>query len=462
MLENTKDTSLKIGIAVATIVLILGIMTVYTIQEITTISHEFESKLFQNDKLQQFKILKSNHEAQYSVIQDIILDSNYQGKEKFWIYGSTIKETILRINEIVSQNTDQPQIFEIQKKMLELYNEYLNYEESVFKAFVYLEEGKKDKFLEEITKSQKLFQNNHEDIVAIEEDLREVYLDASWINSSFYDFITWQIGLVILIGILILLTSFFLNRINRNLKSEVQAKTNELKQANENLKELDKKRSEFISVASHELKGPLQPIMGFVDLAKSRVITSKEALDGISSLTEHLENVANNVLDLSKIEQNNLNLNLERCKINDIIKKVVEAQNFNPQCKVPIRVNFDREVSLEIDKTRIRQVLRNILDNCIRFTDEGEIRIQTYIINKNNKLKISISDTGPKIPDEYLTNMFDRYVTDKEKSSFGLGLYISKKIIEAHNGTVTAYNKNGKPVFDIILPIIQDKISLRI
>lgn len=246
-----------------------------------------------------------------------------------------------------------------------------------------------------------------------------------------------------------------------NLKIEIKNQTASLQELNEKLRNTDKKKDEFISIASHELKGPIQPIFGFVELAKAGIISKHEAIEGISNIAFHLENIANNVLDLTKIEKNELELHLEKCSINNVIQEVVNSEHFNPERKVPIKIKFDKDIWLNLDKTRIKQVIRNILDNCIKFTESGEIKIQTYLMKEDKTLKLYFTDTGPEIPKEVLPEIFEKFVTKSENkvSGLGLGLYISKKIIDAHNGTIVADNKKGHPVFEITLPLVSFEIN---
>jgi len=194
----------------------------------------------------------------------------------------------------------------------------------------------------------------------------------------------------------------------------------------------------------------------FPGFTSTEIITKQEALEGISTVAFNLENIANNVLDLTKIENNELELNLERTSINNIIQEVVDSENFNPDRKVPINTRLDVDIMINLDKTRIKQVFRNILDNCIKFTQSGEIMIQTNLLKDEKILKLSFTDTGPEIPDEILPKIFKKFVTkgNNTVTGFGLGLYISKKIVDAHNGKISAHNHNGHPVFEIILPVV--------
>ena len=242
--------------------------------------------------------------------------------------------------------------------------------------------------------------------------------------------------------------------------SYLRKKTNELKNANEKLKDLDKMKDEFIGIASHELKSPIQPILGFAELAKSGDIDQKEAWDGVLQLTSKLQDLANAVLDVSKIESEKLDLQLEKIKINDLILDITKSQKINLKKPIVIRENFDENIEVEVDKLRMGQVLRNLLNNAIKFTPKGTISIDTHVYLDENKIQVKISDTGLGIPQEILPNIFGKFVTKGIKngqSGTGLGLFLSKGIIEAHHGKITAQNNfDGGACFEFAIPITQN------
>ena len=148
-----------------------------------------------------------------------------------------------------------------------------------------------------------------------------------------------------------------------------------------------------------------------------------------------------------------------------LIQDGIKSEQHNPDRKVPIKTRLDIDITMNLDKTRIKQVFRNIISNCIKFTESGEITIQANLLKDEKVLKLFFSDTGPEIPNEILPNIFNKFVTEgmNKSTGFGLGLYISKKIIDAHNGNILAYNHKGYPVFEITLPIMtlnhKNKIS---
>ena len=273
------------------------------------------------------------------------------------------------------------------------------------------------------------------------------------------DSLTGQIIIISIVGVMAATLGFFISQINNDLKKEVKLKTSELTKANEKLKELDKMKDEFIGIASHELKSPLQPILGFAELAKSGDIDQKEAWDGVLQLTTKLQDLANAVLDVSKIDSGKLELHLEKVNINNLILDITKTQKINLKKPIIIRENFDENIEVEVDKVRIGQVLRNLLNNAIKFTPKGTISIDTHVYHDENRIQVKISDTGLGIPQEILPNIFGKFVTKRiknEQSGTGLGLFLSKGIIQAHNGKISAQNNfEGGASFEFTIPISQ-------
>jgi signal transduction histidine kinase len=271
-----------------------------------------------------------------------------------------------------------------------------------------------------------------------------------------------QIGIIIIVGIIAVSLRHFINQINSELKKEIEEKTCELQEANKKLQELDKRKNEFISIASHELKSPIQPIFGFAELAQSGDIDQKEAWDGVTTLAKKLQDLANDVLDVTRIDSNRLTLYPQRLSINHIISEALKMQRTGLGKDIKILEEFDEDVHLEADKVRIEQVLRNIISNAIKFTNNGTILVKTRIDKKSGNLIVTISDTGLGIPEEILPNIFGKFVTKGHESEnqggTGLGLFLCKGIINAHGGQITAHNnENGGATFEFSLPLILKK-----
>lgn len=247
------------------------------------------------------------------------------------------------------------------------------------------------------------------------------------------------------------------------LVRQVQDLNRQLITVNEELKRKDKMKDEFISIASHELKNPVQPILGFAYLAKKGKIPHDEAWDGVLVHARRLKRLATDILDVSKIESGSLNYKMEKIRINQVIKEVTDSLQINLQKDVSMETNLDRpDIEILADRERIIQMLGNIIENAIKFTKHGIIKVSSLVHSDLNKMEITISDTGNGISDDIAPNLFGKFVTMSVKDGMehgtGLGLFIAKEIATAHHGEIHAYNNNeGGATFTVTLPISQGK-----
>lgn len=251
-------------------------------------------------------------------------------------------------------------------------------------------------------------------------------------------------------------------------QQELQGRNKELNElnialegANEELKKLDKLKDEFISVASHELRSPIHPILGYASMAREGMIDNKEALDIIYKQAVRLKQLANDILDVSRIESGTLPYAMKEINIHEILANCVEAIRPSVSASVSVIVDFDTgEVSMVGDGERLTQVFTNLLGNSLKFTKKGKIAIETHLTGPD-RLAVMISDTGGGIPKEVLPRLFNKFVTKKvgedEAHGTGLGLFISRSIVEAHGGKISAYNNDiGGATFRIELPMKMD------
>jgi signal transduction histidine kinase len=237
--------------------------------------------------------------------------------------------------------------------------------------------------------------------------------------------------------------------------------TKKLEKINEDLKQKEKLKDEFINVASHELKSPIQPILGLAALAKKGKINQERAWDVILRQARKLEHLANDILDVSRIESGNLACKMDRVTINDVILDAMAAAKLNPNLSenVVLDTKLDAPIEIVADKLRIAQVLENIIGNAIKFTRAGNITVETRVYKDENKVEIRIVDTGSGIPDSMLPHLFEKFSTkgssgNDSQEGTGLGLFISKAIILVHGGLVYASNNsNSGSTFTIVLPI---------
>ena len=240
--------------------------------------------------------------------------------------------------------------------------------------------------------------------------------------------------------------------------------TKQLEKANEELKYRDQLKDEFIHVAAHELKTPLQPILGLCELLRDRktdIVKDEEILDVIIRNSKRLMKLAEDILNVARIESGSFFLKKERFDIgeliseimNDIEEKIVEnKKNIKLFFELYNDNNNNKKIIVEADKNRLCQVISNLLNNAIKFTDEGSITVfvETKKINNNNnnnsnKVIVGIKDTGTGIDSEILPKLFTKFATTSSiAGGTGLGLFISKSIIEMHGGSIWAFNNDEK------------------
>lgn len=222
--------------------------------------------------------------------------------------------------------------------------------------------------------------------------------------------------------------------------------------------EASKAKSEFIANMSHELRTPLNIIIGFSELmSSSKVEASKQIkyLHNISNSGKHLLNLMNDLIDISKIESGNLKLNYETIDSEGLIKEIVTSINLISNDKdievdaAPAKIIADRKI--------LTQILYNLISNAIKFTPEtGNIKIKSEV--ENNRLIISVEDTGIGIDEEDLNMIFEKFKqvdssVERAKQGAGLGLAITKQLIELLKGSIHVESAKGKGSrFWFILP----------
>ena len=243
-------------------------------------------------------------------------------------------------------------------------------------------------------------------------------------------------------------------------QTELYQKLNELY---ERLQEHDKMQNEFIRIAAHELRAPIQPILGLSEilLSKKRNIEQdKELLIVIVRNAKRLRKLTENILDATKIESQALKVNKQYFRLNDIITNVLadhkkEDKN-NKQRKIKLLYSSNNDnIIVEADAERLTQVVSNLLSNAIKFTRKGEISVNITIDDTNQQIIVSVTDTGQGIDPEIMPRLFTRFAT-KSIVGTGLGLYISKKIIEDHGGKMWAENNSDGigATFSFTLPLV--------
>jgi signal transduction histidine kinase len=227
------------------------------------------------------------------------------------------------------------------------------------------------------------------------------------------------------------------------------------------LKQVDILKTEFIDIAAHELRTPTQSIIGYCEMLEAFPDKKEDFLTPIKRNAERLYKLTQDILDVAKIEVGNLKL--ERTtfdmneKINNVIKDLTPKKNLNDDMKNQQNVKFifqplKEPIMVFADKQRIYQVISNLVKNAFKFIplNEGKIEIILEKIREGNEkefVSVKIRDNGTGIDSQILPRLFQKFATKSEFGGTGLGLYISKNIIEAHDGKIWAENNvDGKGV----------------
>jgi two-component system, OmpR family, sensor histidine kinase VicK len=231
----------------------------------------------------------------------------------------------------------------------------------------------------------------------------------------------------------------------------------------EQLKVHNKMQKEFINIAAHELRTPIQPILSLSELLRSKISDNndeqKELLDTIIRNAKRLQRLADDILDVTKIESKSLQLKKERFNITQMILNALADYRRNDtnkeeeKEKIKVVVAFKEDIFVEADRDRLNQVICNLISNAFKFTEEEGI-VSITAEKKDNQILISIKDSGAGIDQEILPILFSKFVS-KSFSGTGLGLFISRNIIEAHGGKIWAENNlDGKGArFSFSLPL---------
>ncbi|HKG31254.1 MAG TPA: ATP-binding protein [Nitrososphaeraceae archaeon] len=240
----------------------------------------------------------------------------------------------------------------------------------------------------------------------------------------------------------------------------------------EQLKVHDKMQKEFINIASHEMKTPTQAIVGYADLIQKHPEKREDMTQAISRNAIRLQRLTNDILDVTRIDSNTLNLHKEQFNLDNLIANVIQ-DNVNhiekENLDIKLLYNFKKDVTeslpIDADRDRITQVISNLLDNAIKFTSKekkGVISVSAERRKNGSKQEeeviVSIKDTGEGINPEIQPRLFTKFAT-RSFSGTGLGLYISKSTVEAHGGRMWAENNpEGKgATFAFTLPVSSNR-----
>jgi two-component system sensor histidine kinase VicK len=230
---------------------------------------------------------------------------------------------------------------------------------------------------------------------------------------------------------------------------------------NEELINAYRMQREFTNIASHELRTPVQAILGMSGLLRNYPDKEDEIIEVIQRNAKRLQALTGDILDVTRIESQTFQLKKEQFNINDLLSDVIKDYTERIKSdKKNIKLVYDQKATtrhpiiVEADNGRITQVLSNILNNALKFTNDGHIIVNAHESNNKKEVTVSITDTGIGINEDIFAKLFSKFAT-KSFSGTGLGLYISKSIVEAHGGRIWAENNKDKgATFMFTLPLV--------
>ena len=246
-------------------------------------------------------------------------------------------------------------------------------------------------------------------------------------------------------------------------REEMEKLTVQLKSANEQLLDLSRFKNQLLSLASHQIRSPLAAIKGFSSILMGGLYGPvndkiKETLGKIKAAADDLISLVNTLLDLRKAEEGKMNYQFGKVSLTKLAQEVVSLMQPGAVNK---KLKFDfvpapTESFVNADGEKLKQVIQNLVDNAIKYTPEGWVKVE--ILEQDGQVMLKVSDSGLGMPKDLLPYLFEEFVRDeritKEIRGTGLGLYIARKIIEAHNGKISADSagENQGSTFTISLP----------
>jgi signal transduction histidine kinase len=253
-----------------------------------------------------------------------------------------------------------------------------------------------------------------------------------------------------------------LNRMAASLEDLIEGLERKVAERTRELEVASKHKSEFLANMSHELRTPLNAIVGFSQVLKQRLFgevneKQEEYLDDILSSADHLLDLINDILDLSKVEAGQIELERASFSLREALERgLVMVKERALKDGVALNLSVDGADVVEADERRIRQVIFNLLSNAVKFTPEGG-RINVSAARSDGEVRVAIADTGPGVAPEDRERIFEEFeqtaVGAEQREGTGLGLALSKKLIELHGGRMWVESEVGKgSTFTFTLP----------
>jgi len=232
-------------------------------------------------------------------------------------------------------------------------------------------------------------------------------------------------------------------------KEELQMMADKLAVANDQLRKLDNAKTEFLSIASHQLRTPLTSVKGFVSLIIEGTYGEindavRDALTKVYASSERLIQLVEDLLNVSRIESGRMQFAFEKGDIGTMLKDLYE--NFmlvanNKSLYLDLKLPENPLPEIMMDPSKIREVFSNLTDNALKYTEKGGVTLKAESVEDGKTIRVTVSDTGVGVPKEEIQHLFKKFSRGKDTSRLhatgtGLGLYVGKNIVDAHNGKV--------------------------
>lgn len=256
-------------------------------------------------------------------------------------------------------------------------------------------------------------------------------------------------------------------------REEIERLAGDLRIANERLKELDKLKSEFVSIASHQLRSPLTAIKGYASLIKDGSFGKvppgiADAIDRIFNSSQALVLMVEDFLNISRIEQGRMKYEFEALEMSSLIEEIIaELKPSVEKANLALSFSTDKQepYCIKADKGKIRQVVSNLIDNAVKYTPKGSISVTLSKKPAHGKILLAVSDTGIGIDAETLPNLFAKFSRAKDANKVnvigtGLGLYIVKEIVNGHKGRVWAESAGKNKGSSFFVELAEDSEAI--
>jgi signal transduction histidine kinase len=283
----------------------------------------------------------------------------------------------------------------------------------------------------------------------------EILVFSFWLAILFRTFISETLSDKLINGIFlvssVILGIFLIKSVIKEVETreKIELLAKDLSSANERLQFLDKQKSEFVSIASHQLRSPLTAIKGYASMLIEGSYGNtepkvKEAIERVFQSAQNLMGIVDDLLNITRLEQGRMEYVFEKVDLSALTKEIVDSlfpNALNKKLKLTFENNKAENYSVNADLLKIRQVILNLVDNAIKYTKEGSVEVNVSKVNGGKVVRVAVTDSGVGITPELRSRLFEKFSRGDEVSKLhangtGLGLYIAKQMVEAHKGTI--------------------------